>query len=505
VRRSLAAACALSCGASFAAAASGSAEERGLLISVQAGGDAAASSIELTGDRPLSFTTLRLHGPPRVVVDFADTAIALAEREVQVDDGTIRRVAAAPAGQKTARVVIELEGEAEFDVRAHGNRVEVRVPRIAPLLAKAEPESAPAGADRGTASPPSAEADRGTASPPNAEADRGTAPAPAAEADRGASAETGRGVPGSTSAEAGRAGAAAPGDRSAAAAQSAVAGTEASPAPSAVAGAKTSPAPSAPVISGEQATPAPGAAPEAAQSAGAPSSAAATEAELQKRASLPTVALGGSRAPAPFPESAAAKKRRELDERIAAYAEAQREAAEKSLATRKATKERNLAAAQTAADEKRAAAGNAAAAKKARALEAAEGSADARRAAEAKNAETLRPTGRKIALAGPGHAITGIGFRPVGDGEVIVRSDRPLEYGVTGADNAILLHLPGAAITLQNNRRPLDTRFFNGPVQRVVPLAVEGGTDLRIELRAGTGYRLAQAGDVLTVTFSAPR
>jgi hypothetical protein len=219
------------------------------------------------------------------------------------------------------------------------------------------------------------------------------------------------------------------------------------------------------------------------------------------------VALVGSRAAAPPTESAAAKKRREREERIAAYAEAQREAAEKSLAARKVANERKLAAAQTAADDRRAAAAEAAAAKKARALAAAEESALARGAAEAKKAEALRPARpqRKLALSGPRHAITGIGFRPVGDGEVIVRSDQPLEYGVTGADNAILLHLPGAAIMLQNNRRALDTRFFNGPVQRVVPLAVEGGTDLRIELRAGTGYQLAQAGDVLTVTFSAPR
>ena len=103
------------------------------------------------------------------------------------------------------------------------------------------------------------------------------------------------------------------------------------------------------------------------------------------------------------------------------------------------------------------------------------------------------------------HSITGIGFRPIGGGEVIVHSDHPLEYGISGDGDAVLLHLPAAGIPLANNRRPLDTRFFGGPVQRVVPLEVAGGTDVRIELNAHAEYQLAQSGTVLTVTFSAPR
>jgi hypothetical protein len=101
--------------------------------------------------------------------------------------------------------------------------------------------------------------------------------------------------------------------------------------------------------------------------------------------------------------------------------------------------------------------------------------------------------------------ITGIGFRPVRGGEVIVRSDQPLEYGISADGRAVLLHLPSAAIPLTNNRRPLDTQFFAGAVQRVVPVPVEGGTDVRIELRERAEYQLAQSGSVLTVTFSAPQ
>src|SRR5256714_10526156 len=74
-----------SCALSLAACA----QERGRLLGVEAGGDAASSSIDLIGDRPLSFTTLKLREPPRVVVDFADTELSGIARELSVDDGTV--------------------------------------------------------------------------------------------------------------------------------------------------------------------------------------------------------------------------------------------------------------------------------------------------------------------------------------------------------------------------------------------------------------------------------
>jgi hypothetical protein len=102
-------------------------------------------------------------------------------------------------------------------------------------------------------------------------------------------------------------------------------------------------------------------------------------------------------------------------------------------------------------------------------------------------------------------AIHGIGFRPVGEGELIVRSDKPLAYSLSRDDQSILLHLPGSTIARSNDRRPLDTRFFDGPVARVVPVEAGGGTDLRIELRRPAAAEVTQAGSVLTVVFSAAR
>ena len=128
------------------------ADEPRRLVGMRAGGDAQASTLEIEGDRPLSFTTLKLQDPPRVVVDFADTGVGDGPRELEVGDGTLRRAAIAQAGSHTARVVVELAADAEFEVRADGNRVEVRIPRSA--VTAQEPAPAPAG------SPAEAEAEK---------------------------------------------------------------------------------------------------------------------------------------------------------------------------------------------------------------------------------------------------------------------------------------------------------------------------------------------------------
>jgi hypothetical protein len=122
-----------------------------------------------------------------------------------------------------------------------------------------------------------------------------------------------------------------------------------------------------------------------------------------------------------------------------------------------------------------------------------------------RSAEQVHSGGRDRELAprsaGQVH-IKAIGFRPLGGGEVIVRSDRPVEYEVSSVDTAVLIHLRSARIPLQNNRRPLDTRFFEGPIERVVPLEVPSGTDVRIELRQRAEVHLTQSGTVLTVSFT---
>ena len=321
----------LVCGA-LALAFGARADEQGRLLGVRIGGDDRTSGVVIESDRPLSFTTLKLLSPPRVVVDFADTEVAVEQRELEIGDGTLRRAAVAQAGSRTARVVIELVADAEFDIRSDGNTVEVRVPRPPALAAGPAPQ-------------------------------------------------------------------------------------------------------------------------------------AGSEAEAQKVASLPKVSLVGSKpAVPPAPEDP-------VDE-------PQPSAAEKAAALKKALSEQRALAEQ----------------KRHKPAQ-----ATARLASPAAERPLQKPPPAQA------HHITGIGFRPIGAGEVIVRSDHPLEYGISGDGSAVLLHLPSAAIPLPNNRRPLDTRFFEGAVSRVVPVQVADGTDVRIELRGHAEYQLAQSGSVLTVTFSAPR
>ena len=382
------------------------AEEQGRLLGVRARADAKASVVEIDGDRPLSFTTMKLLSPPRVVVDFADTEVAAEQRELEIDDGTLRRAALAQAGSRTARVVIELAADAEFDVRAEGNRVEVRVPRPG-AVAEAEPEGQGAGdaeAEKVASLPKISLVGSKPAQPPeDGRTDRQRAAAEKAEALK------------KTLAEQRKREAAEKAARKLAlkSGRKVVAPREAAKRPSEPA-AKSEPAKSEPAKS-ERPVPEP-----------APS------------ANVETAPKEPPSTPAPKPETP------QLDIVPALPPAVAEKPPEHAPARPKA----------------------------------------------------------QVAMAGA-HHITGIGFRPIQGGEVIVRSDHPLEYGVSDDARAVLLHLPSAAIPLPNNRRPLDTRFFHGAVERVVPMPVAGGTDVRIELRQHAEYQLAQNGSVLTVTFSA--
>ena len=115
----------------------------GKLLSVRPVANPDATLVQLEADQPLSFTTLKLLGPPRVVVDLAETEVGGAAVEQEVEDGAVRRIAVAAAGAHTTRIVIELTADVDFDVRARGTKVEVRVPRPATATAIATATAAP--------------------------------------------------------------------------------------------------------------------------------------------------------------------------------------------------------------------------------------------------------------------------------------------------------------------------------------------------------------------------
>ena len=396
----------------LALALGAAAEEQGRLVGVRARADAKASTVEIEGDRPLSFTTMKLLSPPRVVVDFADTDVAAEPRELEIEDGTLRRAAVAQAGSRTARVVIELAVDAEFDVRAEGNRVEVRVPRPG-AVAEAEPHGEGAGdaeAEKVASLPKVSLVGSKPAQPPeDGRTDRQRTAAEKAEALKKTLAEQRKREAEEKAA------------RKLALKNGRKVGPRAAP--------KPPPEPAAQVDRAvPQSSPDPAAKVERAVAEPSPEGAAKLE-----------------RAPQVTPPTPAAKLETPQPETVPAPPPAVGEKPPEQAPARPKT---------------------------------------------------------RAAMAGERH-ITGIGFRPIQGGEVIVRSDHPLEYGVSDDAGAVLLHLPSAAIPLSNNRRPLDTRFFHGAVERVVPMPVPGGTDVRIELRQHAEYQLAQNGSVLTVTFAA--
>ena len=396
----------------LALALGAAAEEQGRLVGVRARADAKASTVEIEGDRPLSFTTMKLLSPPRVVVDFADTDVAAEPRELEIEDGTLRRAAVAQAGSRTARVVIELAVDAEFDVRAEGNRVEVRVPRPG-AVAEAEPHGEGAGdaeAEKVASLPKVSLVGSKPAQPPeDGRTDRQRTAAEKAEALKKTLAEQRKREAEEKAA------------RKLALKNGRKVGPRAAPKP-----------PPEPAAQVDRAVP---------QSSPDP----AAKVERPVAEPSPEGAAKLERAPQVTPPTPAAKLETPQPETVPAPPPAVAEKLPEQAPARPKT---------------------------------------------------------RAAMAGERH-ITGIGFRPIQGGEVIVRSDHPLEYGVSDDAGAVLLHLPSAAIPLSNNRRPLDTRFFHGAVERVIPMPVPGGTDVRIELRQHAEYQLAQNGSVLTVTFAA--
>ena len=486
--------------------------QRGRLLAVRAGGDASTSVIELIGDRPLSFTTLRLSGPPRVVVDFADAELGGAAAELSVDDGTVRRVGTTQASVRIARVVIELSGEAEFDVRAKGSALEVRVPRLTPLVAAAIPEPPPlltsarqpeeSAPPRPAVKPaevvredPPPEVARNEPPAPPVEVARNQPPAPPVEVARNEPpappVEFARNEPPAPPVEVAR---------------------NQPPAPP-VEFARNEPPPAPPLVAREQAPPAPPL--EVARAEPPPSPPAPRKPTVVARSEPPPEPQPRPRPiepPAPphaepraiLParpvEVAAAEPRATLPppppER-SVPSDAEKRASLPTVALVGPTPHRAPSTPQQAAPQQ-------AAPQPPRAAPV-ETIEPARR--EPSHARAPAPAQQRTVASIPQrYSITGIGFRQLGAGAgvVVVRSDRPLEYSVTGEERAVLLHLVAAHVPVANNRLPLDTSFFNGPVLRVVPLQTAQGTDLRVELREHAEYQIEQSGSVLTLTFQRP-
>lgn len=78
----------------------------------------------------------------------------------------------------------------------------------------------------------------------------------------------------------------------------------------------------------------------------------------------------------------------------------------------------------------------------------------------------------------------GFQMRPDGSSRVFIQSTTPLDPQPTAAAGKYAVHLPGAHVSSDTNRLPLETRFFNTPVTKVSLTVDRGGATLVLDLRA---------------------
>lgn len=99
-----------------------------------------------------------------------------------------------------------------------------------------------------------------------------------------------------------------------------------------------------------------------------------------------------------------------------------------------------------------------------------------------------------------------LGFQQFqGVSRVYVRTTEPVTYRVDSSRvNMVILELQNTRVPSKNNRRPLDTRFFDSPVERIVPTIIEGPSpSVRIELhlRQKVPYKETQNDTFLALDF----
>ena len=99
-----------------------------------------------------------------------------------------------------------------------------------------------------------------------------------------------------------------------------------------------------------------------------------------------------------------------------------------------------------------------------------------------------------------------VGFQQLQEASrVFVRTTEPARYTIDSSrPDMVVVILQNTRVALRNNRRPLDTRYFDSPVTMVVPKVIEGpSASVRIEihLRKKVAFRQVQNDNVLSLFF----
>jgi colicin import membrane protein len=102
--------------------------------------------------------------------------------------------------------------------------------------------------------------------------------------------------------------------------------------------------------------------------------------------------------------------------------------------------------------------------------------------------------------------MTAIGFQQFADGSrVFVRTNEPVKYHVEALQpDVVTLVLDYTRVPLRNNRRHLDTRYFDSPVTFIQPKVIEDPSPsvrIDIHLRRRVPYKETQSDTLVALDF----
>jgi hypothetical protein len=109
-----------------------------------------------------------------------------------------------------------------------------------------------------------------------------------------------------------------------------------------------------------------------------------------------------------------------------------------------------------------------------------------------------------LAVSERRRTMTLVGFKPVqGAGRVFVRTSEPVKYSVSEAgDRTLVLELENTRIPTENDRRPLDTSFFNTAVAQVQAETTSSrNVRIQIKLKQNVAYEARQEGNEVVLDF----
>ena len=133
----------------------------------------AATEVSITGSGPLTYHSMHLQSPDRLVLDFAGSHLTTAAKQIASNLDPVREIRMSQFSPEVSRVVIDLRQPARYDIKADGSTVTVS------FGAPADSSSAPTTDSASTAAP-KAEAPVNAEPVENASAKPAEIPPPAA-------------------------------------------------------------------------------------------------------------------------------------------------------------------------------------------------------------------------------------------------------------------------------------------------------------------------------------